>query len=199
MKTAKKRRCESGYITLIIAILVIIVGAIVIYQLARLLHSVFPNPGTNNYSVYTETNVGYPQVVQIPLNDASYVLQGTNISRTFTFSYGLWNSNNLWLSVTTPPPPTAGGDVTVLIDTTNEYAIAINMGTYDLYLDYDAVTGDQIENSSNGICPIIIEKSTNLLNWLPIYTNQNCVPGNVQQFTDTNAVESTAFYKILLP
>lgn len=186
------RRLQAGAIQLIIAILIIIIGAIIIYKLARLIHKVIPPPGTNTVSVGYQVEYGQPSLVYHPA--AQTFPPVTMPTNGFTFSYGCWNSNICWATTTNPVPQT-NGQVAVIINTPSEFAVAINMNGYEQFLAYDGNTGAELENSSNGVCSMVIEKSTDLVNWSPIYTNDNCTPGAVQTYTDTNSVEPQAFYR----
>lgn len=44
--------------------------------------------------------------------------------------------------------------------------------------------------------PVVIERSTDLVNWLPIYTNAACLIYSVDNFTDPAPPEDRAFYRL---
>lgn len=97
------------------------------------------------------------------------------------------------LTNTVSTPAGAGNE---LENDSNVYAIAVNLGTYSVYLKYDAQTGNQLSEVSNAAVIAVIQKSTNLVNWTSIYTDSNCLPDNVAVFTDSNAVEASASYRM---
>lgn len=181
---------------MIIAILVIIVGGIIIYLLARLIHNKLgPSATTNSVQVGYATNYGWPQnvtvpVFVVPLETAS---DAPVPATTFTFTYGLWCSN-VMLSLPTNEPPVNAGDVQTMVNTSNELAVAINMNGYEQFIVCDG-DGNLLLNSSN-VCTLVVQKSIDLNQWTDVYTNENCVPGQAQTFMDT--IQSNAFYRIKL-
>lgn len=198
MKIPQSNRLQSaGFVELIIAMMVLIIGAIIIYQIARLLSQVFPaGSSTNNStSFYYQTNYSYSPL----MSQDNYQATSSTASQppTFTFSYGIRSSNGIaWTSISNVLA-IAGGCDTELENDSNFYAISVNMGTYSVYLKYDAQTGNQISESSNAAIAAVILKSTNLVHWNPIYTNLNCLPDIGNEFTDRNAVEPAAFYRVV--
>ena len=189
------RRNNSAFIEIIVAMMVLIIGAVVIYQIARLLSQVFPSgsTNTNTASFYYQTNNGGYAMQQSTYHPSSGISEQ---SPTFTFGYGICSSNwQGWMSLTNTIA-TIPGTGNELENDSNIYAISVNMGTYSVYLTYDAQTGNQLSEVSNSAVIAVIQKSTNLVDWTSIYTESNCVPDNVAVFTDSNAVEATASYRV---
>ena len=74
--------------------------------------------------------------------------------------------------------------------------VAFNTGTNSITMAYDANTGNELYEVTNQPVSVTICKSTNLAAWKVLYTDTNCLPDIIQSFTDSNAVEPGAFYKI---
>ena len=72
------------------------------------------------------------------------------------------------------------------------------MSSYSLYYKFDSNTGAQIDYASNGAVVLVIETSTNLVNWAGLATNQNAVPDFSYYYSD-NANQPWAVYRIKTP
>lgn len=189
-----RRPQQSGFIVIIIAIIVVALAASFIFYIARVLSQLkLGGSNTNSTSFYYQTNYGGYTPLQVNYQSPT---NGSGQSPTFTFGYGICSSNwQGWMSLTnTIATPAGSGNE--LENDSNIYAISVNLGTYSVYLKYDAQTGNQLSEVSNAAVIAVIQKSTNLVNWTSIYTDSNCLPDNVAVFTDGNAVESAASYRV---
>ena len=191
-----RRPPQNGFIIIILAIIVVILAFGFVFYIARLLSQLKlggSNTNTNNAEYYYQTNYG-GYVMQQSTYQPSSSISGQ--SPTFTFGYGICSSNwQGWMSLTNTIA-TIPGTGNELENDSNIYAISVNMGTYSVYLKYDAQTGTQLSEVSNSAVIAVIQKSTNLVNWTSIYTESNCLPDNVAVFTDSNAVEAAASYRV---
>jgi hypothetical protein len=175
---------ERGFaVELIIAIMVLIIGSIIIFKLARLIKNIDHNSNTNstqtgyatNYGGYFESDPGYGSVT----NEAQGVSNPQLAGPSFSFNYQIC-------------PP---GAVRVLFNSTNRYCELINLTTNVLILDFSLPSGTEVD-TTNPIFNAVIYKSTNGTLWNPIATNYNIDLSATYQFTDTNYVWPAAFYRV---
>lgn len=174
---------ERGFaVELVIAILVIFIGTIVIYKLARLLKTIDKNNdgSTNNATAYYQTNYGgfsysNPHIVRTSSQS------GQSSGWSFSFNYTVCPA----------------GAVRVLANNTNEYKVMLNLTTNLLVMDFmfDSLGNETEVDTTNAPVNVVVLKSTNCWSWNPIYTNFNIDPSQMYQFTDTNCTSAAAFYR----
>ena len=193
------RRQKSGFIVIILAIIVVIIAYTLVWLIARKLTQIIPNGKTNTVQYYYQTNYGYPQNLPGLKLDSPFVegASTTNVLpvSAFTFLYG-FHAGHGWVNFNTNLTVTVPGTVCELENDSIRYVVAFNTGTNSLTMAYDANTGTELYEVTNQPVTVTICKSTNLVDWEPLWTDTNLVPDTVQIFTDSNASEPEAFYKV---
>jgi hypothetical protein len=178
----------KGYVVIIVAIIVVILAYILIWKIARILSALKPSgSNTNSTEYYYNTNSGGSALLQSSLNGLT----------SFTIFYGVNSSNSQpWVSVNNliVTPPGVGND---LINNSNEYKSAINLGNQSIVYDWNAQTGALISQQTNYPYSVKIEKSLDLVNWSVVFVDTNCVPDAILSFTDPNATQPSAFYRLV--
>ncbi len=175
-------------------------------------------------SPYTVFYVGpfIPQI-QPPNPDKMQPMDTTNPPAPpffMTLQSGLDALSTPWVSAGTNQPTNQNVNLQTLVDNSNEYSIAITVGSQTLFysttnpvadnnwenFDYTAGStnvltdnGDVCILVTNTPCPVVIERSTDWLAWVPVFTNTATAGGPAQNFTDTNAPPDHAFYRVFIP
>jgi hypothetical protein len=208
------RTCTGGFIVIIIAIIVVIMAGLFIWYIARILSQIkLGGSNTNNTEYYYNTNYsgGTTLSYQSATNNTEYYYNtnysgGTTLSYqsagetpSFTLFYCVPSFSNClpWVAVTNCIVTLNGCGVD-LINNSNEYMVSVNLGTYSVVEDYNAQTGAQLGSWTNASKVVVIQKSVDLKNWVPIFTDTNCLPDSILSYTDPNAVETKAFYRVVM-
>jgi hypothetical protein len=83
------------------------------------------------------------------------------------------------------------------LDLTSEpgsIAVVFESAAGPIEYTWDAINGDQLWSVTNQVVAVI-SRSTDLQNWQPIATN-TVTEESVNTYTDTNAPEQQAFYRV---
>jgi hypothetical protein len=185
-----------GWLTLIVAIGIIIVGAIVIYKLIRLIHQVLPptNPdGSTNNTSHAQVWYQYdPPRGTSWLASANSVIKSTTNSppatNTFLVQYTIPFTNAIPLMLaqfTTNTSISPNGNQYTLEDDDQYYIISTTYGGVTLTFDMDVVNNILLDYITNAPSTGIIEYTCDLRNWTPVFTNSNLGFDTIETYTDS--------------
>lgn len=190
-----------GYVVeIIISIMVLAVGAFIIYKLLNVISIVLPPNSvqqTNSVSeaFYYDHGPGQSSMAGTPARLASE----PSGAITFPVQYGVSSSNGLpWIcggtNLTIPNLTNSEtfGVLLTLEDDTNFVDIVFQVGgnLYASETDVNAGT------TTNWPLSVVVESSGDLQKWTPLFTNSACVLDSVNGFTDTNAPSDHNFYRV---
>jgi hypothetical protein len=213
MKIRPPLNCKNnkGFIEIVIALLVLAIGAFVIYQLLGVIHKWNNRPKNDDTTIYEYPDgsvssslvaAGVTNHPAIPTQDA--VLPSSLTTNSFcTFQYRvLVDSNGVPYTTLVMGTNMMDGQVTELINTTNEYAVTFVVGSQVYYQDYDANTDEAISDTVTPAYtgdPFIatVQRSTNSI-WRDIFTNDPCQAGIIYTFTDPQPPACSATYRLKL-
>ena len=222
-KLVKAAAVEIG-----LAIMTLIVGGIIIYCLYRLTKTVLPDNPPPNQQPTNQVSGTYMIKWDYSLTFSNNYMLGeiwgglnpytedgyrpgqepaalANPLGGFTVQYGLTIINtNPWMAIGSNQPDISAQFVGIqtLVDTTNEYRIAVTINDWTMVYDTtnfnsSDTTYDTQTIITNAYTPVAIERSPNLLTWQTLYTNA-ILAGQIYTFTDPNppAPPSNAFYRL---
>lgn len=205
-----------AFIAIIIGILVLVVGAFVIYKLIRLIHQVLPSnpppptpPPTNNVVQIWESpgdGTSWPIVIIPPIVPGA--IKSLSDSTTFSLLYGVsfnpfgygdpWTESGVTMSTSNCATRTSGA--WELINNDHEDKVMVTEGDTMVTYDFDVVNNTYTTSDSRPIptntIPVVIERTTNFVVWVPIFTNTACDYNTVNGFTDSDAPIPWSFYRI---
>jgi hypothetical protein len=208
----------KAFIWIVIGILVLVVGAYVVYKLIEVARLYLKPPASNKNTTWYATNQGTTNqnIAHVEFLPAGKLETNVDVA-TFTFQYGLSDVNSdvdsdlgygtyqPWIVPGSNYVDTStGGSVGTLGTATNQYyGVVINLGNTVEEIVYDTSDPDLAEvyyNSESGpISPVIIQRTTDLENWTAIFTNSGCWNDVTYTCTDSNAPPGAAFYRVLVP
>jgi hypothetical protein len=81
------------------------------------------------------------------------------------------------------------------VNNSNTFLLSVNYGTYSINMDFNAQTGAEVD-ISNSMTSVVISKSLNGIHWVPIFTNDRCVMDCPYSYTDNNATDRAALYRV---
>ncbi|MDE1902151.1 MAG: hypothetical protein KGI37_11025 [Alphaproteobacteria bacterium] len=202
------RNRKSGYIEIIIAILVLIVGLFIIYKLWRLTKQVLPpDSGTNKTATYYNTGgvitgpyvvttTSFTQAISMP---AITLTPSSSPLAPFTYQYrvSLLNSN-FYIEEKFGFGNLMDGHATDIINTSNEYEIIFTLNSVLYCYDFNLTNGTETWFTNQYVgnpYTTIGQRSTDMVNWAPFYTNSQYMPGNVDTVTDQDPPPGQCFYR----
>ena len=200
------RRRESGLIGIVIGIIVATVFGIIIYELYQLAKHIKPiqfnAPGeTNDVAVYYTYAGNRAAGAKTPAwSQPAYLVEPDPVNQ-FTFQYKVMvDGNGVPDATLVIGTNLMDGVVTTLINNDAEYEITFQVGSQTYVEDYDAVTGDTINESitppyAGGPCSVVVQRMTTYL-WENIATNDPCTVGSIYTFSDSNPPSSHAVYRL---
>ena len=192
----------AAWVLVVIAIFIVLAGAgYVYYKVARTVTSLTSNINKTTIAYATDP---LSQVI-FPATDQMIQNLSVGSSKTFTFHYGVGLKSpilgtNCLISVNPidvlwQTPDGLATNVNVLINTPQEYAFSIVEPNGQVFTwDYNAQNGQLYNQYTSNT--VVIEKTTDLVNWTPIFTNTGCGIGDDNIFTDSNASQNAAFYRL---
>jgi hypothetical protein len=207
-----------AWVGICLGIMVLVVGSIIIYALCSICKTVLPPATTQTNQVSSASNY----LIKHDAADGSYEYEefggldpytyaNTEASSAarpgapdgFTLQYGLDALNRPWIAAGTTMQVGAVIDLQCVSNTAARYTVAICYGNRTLIysttnIDSDSTAGDTLTTVTNQPAGVEIERTTDLVHWLPIFTN-TIAAGAVQNFTDTAAPAPAAFYRLKNP
>lgn len=221
MKTNRKKKALTAillalaskalaYIWLVIGIVVLIIGLVVVIQLNKLIKRVLPDDPpaqTNNVTRVWLTTSNYDGWVydDSPLASGSSLSEALTLesevatSVSFSMQYMLTgiNSNgpvggqtcgtNLPGVVFSEP---VGSDLSNYSFTITEYGQVIGVTCTD------GVYSSELLDKNTDTYKVVVERSTDLHVWQPVFTNNACGVYTVENYTDTDAPATQGFYRL---
>jgi len=200
-----------AYIWIVIGIVVLIVGLYIAYELNKFIKRVLqddPPTQTNNVTRVWLTKSNYDGWVY----DNSPLASGSSLSETltlesevaapasFNMQYMLTgiNSNGPvgWQSCGTNLP---GGVVfgnSVVIDPQNYSFTITEYGQVISVRCIDGVYSSELVDENMSTYRVVVERSSDLQVWQPVFTNEACGVYTVQDYMDTNAPPAQGFYRL---
>jgi hypothetical protein len=118
----------------------------------------------------------------------------------FAVIYGLDNTNEAWVAGGQINPTvddlTAGSALNIISDDGTQcvYTVSFDGQLITCCFTNKGSPNDNGKYSFAPVYPVIVERTTNLLDWEPLQTNQVAV-GTVNQFTDFDGPFNQAFYR----
>ena len=221
MKTNKKRALPAmllallykkalAYIWLVIGIVVLVVGLYIAYELNKFIKRVLqddPPTQTNNVTRVWLTTSNYDGWVydNSPLASsasASEVLTlGSEVATlvSFNMQYMLTgiNSNGpvgLQICGTNLPGVVFGNSI--VIDPQNYSFTITEYGQVISVRCIDGVYSSELLDENMNTYRVIVERSSDLQVWQPVFTNEACGVYTVQDYMDTNAPVGQGFYRL---
>lgn len=213
----KKDRCshchKSGFFILLVLVafvLFLAVGATIVWYIAKLAQRLLPNePGitTNNvinWSTNTTDNPPSPLPFPPPnTNPVSTNGAGIAFATNFTVQYGLSDAASVGVLL---PWCSPGTNLTQSVDGVANTVVSID-GLLWISVGYSGSTLEEVISDSGGNATtefetnwpsqtVLLLRSTNLIEWEPVYTNAACGVDTVEQWTDTNCPPDAAFYSV---
>jgi hypothetical protein len=186
---------------IIIAIVVLVVGTWVGVSLYQVAKKVLPVSDTNQISGSIEIDKGpqngpitsmvvypFPPIIILPMiqNPAA---------AGFKFEYGVNTNKTPWIVPGTPFQITSNNfGIRVLEDDSNACSVDISANGVTFSFSISDTNTNQ-SYQVDGICTVGIERSTNLIIWQPIFTNQ-VAPHLIQGYTDPQLYDKV-FYRIV--
>ncbi len=204
-----RRRQQSGWILVIIAILVVVGAAgYAYYKIARVVsHIQVPPADTNDTDTYySPTNQApHNNIVMSASLQTDAALPQTVSPPPFALQYGVkiidTNLNGQgWLNAGTNLVGPVDGTPYAFINTSNEYAFMLTYANGQVfYYDYDATTANLLSSwTSSSLKTVVIQITTNMADWSPIYTNTACPMNEILNFVDTNPPLVAGFYRLVI-
>ena len=184
-----------AWILIVIGILCLIGGAYAIYKLLGVMSRWLPptpdQAHNQNYRYATTNSIGSTNTAVVS-NSKDFS------THTFSVYYGV-DGDGGWVSVSNMVPTDAYLGESTLVDEQYRYAVAVFYGGMTVVKDcaFD-VDGTLLFNKTTVIQPnlVAIERSTNMLNWESVYSDDKCPTFGVSLFTDKNATSQQAFYRV---
>jgi hypothetical protein len=211
-----KRRSLTGFLTalalwakanLVVAILIFLFAAVIVYILYQIIiASGINNPQngsdpTNQVDIsiaYRQEDGNAPPPPPSTTITYDALVQNLNSSYSFNLQYGVGSSNVLlpWLMAgqslpTNAAPSTTNFMVTVEDDSYYWTVILVNYGAIAESQWSYAESNENFWGKA-----IVIQRSTDCVNWMPIFTNTILIVDQVNDFTDSNAPAPAAFYRV---
>jgi hypothetical protein len=176
---------------IVIGILILIVGAIVVWKLIEICHLPafqhgLENNETNSVTMWFATNVITAMAAGSVHAQGYAPLVPAATAVTFQFQYGISDGKGF-----------ATMEFPDHLDLTSEpgsIAVVFESAAGPIEYTWDAINGDQLWSVTNQVVAVI-SRSTDLQNWQPIATN-TVTEESVNTYTDTNAPEQQAFYRV---
>lgn len=200
-----------AYIWLVIGILVLVVGLYIAYKLNQLIKRVLPDTPpdqTNNVTRVWLTDSNYsgwvyddsPLASGSSLSEEPLVLAGEAVAvAPFSLQYGLssisTNGPNGWVASGTSIETVQFSD-----------SVGTNLDNYSFTMTgygqafriacSNGVYNTEVLDVNNSTYQVRIERSTNLINWDPVFTNSAVGVYSVENYMDTNAPPAQGFYRL---
>ncbi len=196
-------------IWLVIAILVLIVGAIIIYNLIQVIRRKLPNdpPKSDITRIYLNDGT-FAGLVYDNYDPATYYLTASSVTAldasqavvpSFSLQYGLSDTNGPtgWLSAGTNMESVQFSDS--VGNSLTDYSFT--MTGYGQVFRITCVNGlyfTQVLDVNTNTYQVIVERTSDLSvsNWAPVFTNTACGVHSVENFADTNAPVERGFYRL---
>lgn len=195
----------QAYIWLVIAILVIIVGAVIIYNLVKIINRVLPEKKANVTRVWLDsTNFSGWVYDNAPTN--YFTSMGGEDSlvpeTTFNIQYGIRpiDTNMIpigWLACGTQIEAVQFSE-SVGTNLDNYSFIMTGLGQVFRITCTDGLYSSELLIENTNTYRVVIERSTdlNVGIWDPIFTNNTCGVWYVDNYVDTNAPSKQGFYRL---
>ena len=214
-------KIAKAWAMLVVGIMVILFGAFVIYKLFELMHHVFPPnpppepPGSNITYIWTVVNtpVVMPSVVKKQLAE----IEPEPPPSGWTVQYGIplltctnsgyclnyLNTNNVpWIMAGSNLSQSVDGVYSMIIQDTNESLFTQDSEGCTFIVD-DAYPDGGADNATNWQTwphTVVIQVSTDLFTWTPVFTNPAVGLNTVETWTDTNEPPGPSyFYRAFYP
>jgi len=195
----------------IIVIIIIIIGMIFVYYL---LHGLAPANLVNQFGsvgVEIRSPSGYVDLGIAAYDPMSGAVAPAVVSDAspicFAVMYGLNGTNETiqpWARAGQINPEIGDFDAScalnILYDDGTNVVATISIGGQLMYFSTPDLTSTNDDNDTYSLAPtypVIIERSTDLVQWQPVFTNQIST-NTVNQFTDWNGPPNHAFYRTCL-
>jgi hypothetical protein len=191
----------KAWLWIIVAIIATVILGYVFYKVVRVLRFIRPVP-PNQVDVAVEPTNASQIVVQFMSQPPVKKIDPGVVPFVYTMQYGISVDNQPWISPGMSMQNHVNGDVDWIVDSSDECWFTITFkGGQTFMFDYNAVDGTPMSNNnSSGIFPcspntVVIERTTNMVDWCPIFTNACCGLNTVEPFTDINGPPQKAFYR----
>lgn len=201
-------RNRSGFVYIILSIIVAIVAGVIIYGLVRLIHLLNNKPKNDDTTYYSDGDGTVWSA--IPTGQTNQPPKATNITPAdllpcsfCTFQYRVMvDSNNIPCTTLVMGTNMVDGGITVLINTPDEYEISFIVAGQSYVEDYDAVTGETISETISpaytGSPFVSVVQRMSPGGWQDIDTNTDCEVGTIYTFTDPTPPADAGFYRLMI-
>lgn len=183
---------------ILIGLLVVALGAFIIIKLYYTIKIVLPdNPKPTN-DVQTTYYYDHSSAVQTQPLYSYDTIQNPNLAGGFPLQYGVSSSDGLpWIEAGTNEVCTTTntgylGVIYTFDNDTNCIDVVVATGGALYRVTYTATN----DFTTNYPLTVVIQSSSNLVDWHAILVDGGCVPDAVANFTDTNATTRSNFYRV---
>jgi hypothetical protein len=207
-KMAKAQTTLGGLIVLVM-IFIVVIGLVwvVVHKIINALPHLFPPPNTNDVAFYVVYDTGgeWPDVVTLPAQQPFF--SPPPPASTFSFQYGMCSTNPVpavWAQVGTNligVDPFTSNNITcpegvLWTATTSDTLDVIYYVRNELWHSLSVLSnGNQVVSTTN--LNLVVYKATPpLYSWQPVYTNDQPIMDYPYTFTDTNATDPAALYRV---
>ena len=185
-----------AWTALLVFIAIIIVGSIVVYELVQVIHRKLPDgsPGiTNDVSeVWLNQQLVYDS--QSMPENPSVVAHSFAMSESgFKLQYGI--NHEPWIAL---GDSIQEGNISEVQGDQNSYhfAVAMNGTVLEVGFNFEYGYYSQVIDMDNSTYAVVIERSNDLVNWNPVFTNNAYRRWNIENWTDQNPLPDRGFYRV---
>ena len=114
----------------------------------------------------------------------------------FTIQYGI--GANVWVAAGSSITNMNGVTISDTVGTPDNYTWTTCEGGIVTRFWYNSATGysSQVVSRDDVQHILVVQRSTDLKNWTDVCTNQFCMRGEIEMWTDTAAPDLKAFYRV---